>query len=357
MSDDYRQNTTTTGRVAVGGTATGEIEQGNDWDWFAVELLAGQTYVIDLEGADSDGGTLDSTVLRGLYDSEGVRIAGTQTNDGGEGDDARLEFTATESGTHYVAARGHGRSTGTYTVRVTASDTDHAPVGAHDLGDITDLGGPRFSTASLDGAGDRIDYFRFTLSEAKKVGLGLRQQDADADLFLEDADGNVLSSSAEGGTSNERIQQTLLAGTYYVRVEAQEVGDNDFKLRYGVSAADPDAVAALEARTDGDADGPPAFGRQSYTFSLAENAAGDPLPLSLGAVQATDPEGETVSYSIAAGNDAGLFAIDSATGALSYQGTGEDYESGTTSYALTVRASDGGLYSRRCRDRERHRRG
>ena len=122
--------------------------------------------------------------------------------------------------------------------------------------------------------------------------------------------------------SNERIQQTLLAGTYYVRVEAQEAGGNDFKLRYGVSAADPDAVAALEARTDGETDEPPAFGRQSYTFSLTENAAGDPLPLSLGAVQATDPEGETVSYSIAAGNDAGLFAIDSETGALSYQGTG-----------------------------------
>ena len=345
MSDDYRQNTTTTGRVAVGGTATGEIEQGNDWDWFAVELLAGQTYVIDLEGADSDGGTLDSTVLRGLYDSEGVRIAGTQTNDGGEGDDARLEFTATESGTHYVAARGHGRSTGTYTVRVTASDTDHARGGAHDLGDITDLGGPRFPTASLDGAGDRIDYFRFTLSEAKKVGLGLRQQDADADLFLEDADGNVLSSSAEGGTSNERIQQTLLAGTYYVRVEAQEAGDNDFKLRYGVSAADPDAVAVLEAQTEGETDGPPAFGRQSYTFSLAENADGSTDRVSLGEVSATDPEGGTVSYNIAAGNDAGLFAIDSATGALSYQGTGEDYESGTTSYALTVRASDGGLHA------------
>ena len=36
----------------------------------------------------------------------------------------------------------------------------------------------------------------------------------------------------------------------------------------------------------------------------------------------------------------------SATGALYYIGPGEDYEAGTTSYALTVRASDGSLHSR-----------
>ena len=81
------------------------------------------------------------------------------------------------------------------------------------------LSGPRFPNASLDGDGDRVDYFRFTLTEAKEVGLGLRQQDADADLFLEDAEGNVLHSSTVDGTANEAINETLLAGTYYVRVE------------------------------------------------------------------------------------------------------------------------------------------
>ena len=48
MSDDCRQDTSTTGYVAVGGTATGEIETSGDRDWFAVDLLAGHTCVIDL---------------------------------------------------------------------------------------------------------------------------------------------------------------------------------------------------------------------------------------------------------------------------------------------------------------------
>ena len=344
MPDDYSSTTQTAGTVAVGGSATGEIETSKDFDWFAVDLVAGHTYVIDLEGADSGGGALQDPVLRGLYDADGNRIAGARDNDGGTGRDARLTFTATTTGTYYIEARGHSDQTGDYTVRVTEwVDTDAERGGATDLGDITELAGPQFPAASLDGSSDSVDYWRFTLSEARRVGLGLRQQDADADLFLEDAEGNVLYSSTADGTANEWISQTLLAGTYFVRVEAQEEGANEFKLRYGVSAANPDEVAALEQQQG--TDEAPAFAEGSYAFSLAENADGGTTSVALGTVSATDPEDGTITYSIEAGDSGGLFAIDSETGALSYHGAGEDYESGTTSYELTVRASDGGLHS------------
>ena len=349
MPDDYLSTTQTTGTVEVGGSATGEIETSKDFDWFAVDLVAGHTYVIDLEGTDSGGGALQDPVLRGLYDADGNRIAGARDNDGGTGRDARLTFTATTTGTHYIEARGHSNQTGDYTVRVTEwVDTDAERGGAADLGDIAGLVGPQFPAASLDGSSDSVDYWRFTLSEARRVGLGLRQQDANADLFLEDAEGNVLYSGTEDGTANEWISQTLLAGTYFVRVEAQEEGANEFKLRYGVGAANPDVVAALEQQQQQQQQGTdeaPAFVSGSYGFSLAENADGGTASVALGMVSATDPEDSTITYSIEAGNPGGLFAIDSETGALSYQGAGEDYESGTTSYELTVRASDGGLHT------------
>ena len=89
----------------------------------------------------------------------------------------------------------------------------------------------------------------------------------------------------------------------------------------------------------------PVFAEASYGFDLAENADGSTAAVALGTVSATDPENSTVTHSIEGGNSDGLFEIDSGTGALSYQGTGEDYESGTTSYDLTVRASDGNLHS------------
>ena len=53
---DIAADTTTTAAVAVGGSATGEIETADDKDWFEVELEAGRTYQFDLQGAPSDNG-------------------------------------------------------------------------------------------------------------------------------------------------------------------------------------------------------------------------------------------------------------------------------------------------------------
>ena len=77
VADDFKGTTQTTGRVAVGGSATGEIEFEYDRDWFAVELDAGRHYQIDLEGSDTGAGTQFDPYLRGIHDADGVRIAGT----------------------------------------------------------------------------------------------------------------------------------------------------------------------------------------------------------------------------------------------------------------------------------------
>ena len=61
----------------------------------------------------------------------------------------------------------------------------------------------------------------------------------------------------------------------------------------------------------------------------------------LGTVSATDPEDARLTYGIEEGNAAGLFEIDSGSGELFYVGAGEDFESGTSGYDLTVRANDG----------------
>ena len=60
---DFPPDTNTTGRVAVGGYVTGEIDSGGDVDGFRVDLEEGVTYVIDLEGADTGRGTLSNPRL------------------------------------------------------------------------------------------------------------------------------------------------------------------------------------------------------------------------------------------------------------------------------------------------------
>ena len=370
MPDDHAASIRTDGSVAVGGSAAGDIETARDRDWFAVELVAGRTYVFDLEGSPTGAGTLSDTYLRGIHDANGNRLSGTTNDDGGTGTNSRLTFTATESGTHYVATEAYGSGTGTYELSVRDTDPDTIPepdttpvaqtppqtqapadadavrTGATDLGDITGLAGPAFPTGRLDDGADAVDYFRFTLTEAKGVHFGLRQQETDADLFLESEDGTVIVSMTTAGTANEELPRTLLAGTYFVRIEAQEAGASTYVFRYGVTAADPEAVRELKRLLqEGNAGQVPAFGQQDYVLALAENADGSTGRVSLGTVSATDPEGVALAYSLVDGNDAGLFGIDAASGNLFYAGPGEDFESGSTPFELTVRASDGTLFA------------
>ena len=121
VSDDFASTTATTGTVTVGGSATGEIEFSSDQDWFAVTLEAGTTCRINLMGSMSEDGTLRDPYLRGIFNADGELISGTLGNDGGWTKNSRVTFTATEDGTHYVAAGSYdpfSDGTGTYTLEV-----------------------------------------------------------------------------------------------------------------------------------------------------------------------------------------------------------------------------------------------
>ena len=77
---------------------------------------------------------------------------------------------------------------------------------------------------------------------------------------------------------------------------------------------------------------PPAFAQDTYTFSVAEDAA---QFASVGTVSATDPEGGAVAYRITSGA-AGKFDIDANEGIIVVR-AGLDYET-TPTYTLTVEA-------------------
>ncbi|QYJ77938.1 tandem-95 repeat protein [Shewanella acanthi] len=74
------------------------------------------------------------------------------------------------------------------------------------------------------------------------------------------------------------------------------------------------------------------------TIEVAENTA---TPLSLVTVVSGDNNGDSVTYSITAGNSAGKFSINPTTGEITLIGT-LDYET-VNSYSLTVQVSDGSL--------------
>ena len=104
--------------MTVGGSVTGGIDYWDDRDWFAVTLEAGTTYRIDLKGSPTGDGTLSDPYLRGVHDANGAFIDGTMDDDGGTGLNSRVDFTAQDDGTHYVAAGAWSDLVGTYTLSV-----------------------------------------------------------------------------------------------------------------------------------------------------------------------------------------------------------------------------------------------
>ena len=87
----------------------------------------------------------------------------------------------------------------------------------------------------------------------------------------------------------------------------------------------------------------PAFVDASYEFTIDGDdlPAVDPLngSFAVGSVSANDPDGDTLTYSIEAGDATDEFSIDG-TGAITFAGSQGDYPNDPDTVTLTVRATD-----------------
>ena len=112
VPDDFTGSPATSGRVAVGGSATGgRIDAPSDVDMFAVAVTAGQQYTFELWSAASGG--LDDPYLA-LIDASGNLLA--SDDDTGVDLESLLTWTATASTTLYLAAMDFELGTGGYLV-------------------------------------------------------------------------------------------------------------------------------------------------------------------------------------------------------------------------------------------------
>lgn len=130
MADTIPGDTTTTATITVGGgTVTNTLETGADHDWFRIDLTAGQTITINLNGT---GDVPPDTYLQ-FRDSAGAVLA--FDDDGGPGYNSALQFTATATGSYYIDVGSFADSeSGTYQLSVVGS----APLPAYNNGQIAD---------------------------------------------------------------------------------------------------------------------------------------------------------------------------------------------------------------------------
>ena len=312
---DLPNDRTTTGMVLVDeGAVTGNIEMWWDLDWFAVELVAGRTYQIDFRGQPTGDGTLVDPFLYGVFDGDGRLIPGTTIPDGGTSHNSRLVFTAPREGTYYIATSGNG--------------TYPSGTGTYEL-EVRDVRAPVFAEAG----------YRFALSENAEGSVNRQSLGT---VTATDPDGGTVRYRLVGGDESRRFAIDPDTGeVFYVGLGEDyesRVTSHELTIRASDGAYSTEATVTVTVTDVAEA---PAFEEERYAFALSENAEGSVNRLSLGAVAATDPDGDAVRYSLSSGNDSELFAIDETSGELYYVGLGEDYESGVTSHELTVRASDG----------------
>ena len=84
---------------------------------------------------------------------------------------------------------------------------------------------------------------------------------------------------------------------------------------------------------------PPVFESSEYALELRENVDGSRRPVDLGAVTASDPDGDELIYDMTSG-DGSRFKAAGRDGVVRYAGPGEDFESEPNRYELAVRARD-----------------
>lgn len=253
LTDEYSTSILDSGRVTVGASSTGDIGQSRDRDWFAVELVGGKVYRIDLEGASTGQGTLSDPHLRGIYfDRE--HVPGTDDDDGGEGLNSRLDFAAPESGTYYIVAGAYSSRTGSYRLSVHEVADDHPAAVA--TGAVVEAGGSH--SGMVDYAGD-ADWFAVTLVAGGHYRIDLEGtstgQGSLEDPYLHgiyDADGNPVEGTGENDDGGEGYNARLEfiapeTATYYVAAGAHAMHTGSYLLSVDEVADDYPASTSTGA--------------------------------------------------------------------------------------------------------------
>jgi hypothetical protein len=295
MADDYSSTIFTTGKLSVGGSASGEFETTYDTDWFKISLKAGATYIFTLSGsATGDGSlsTLQSSSLS-LYDSKGsYPIGSLYSYSSSTG--VILQFTAQTAGDYFVSAYGSA-SSGTYTLRAATPAADDYSNNANTTGRLQE---GIATSAVFEQAGD-VDWFKFRAEKGQIIvfdagGLAGGQYNAGRTVY--DASGVAVAYVTDAPFIASK------SGDYYLAVSAgsrigaytqtMQVVTDDYaadSTSTGRVYSGSQAYGTIDYYGDSDRFQMNMEAGQVYTLTLRVPGATSPSPLSM---WVTDPSGD-----------------------------------------------------------------
>ena len=209
-NNDHGNSFSTATPVALSSSTSGEIDPGDDADYFRFEVSCRIPVVLESTGSLNTGGI--------LFDARGNRIDG----DGASSPNFRIERTLDE-GTYYIQVQSFGVETGSYTLHLRRGEgiENDGSGGFDDHGDThataTRVTLPSTTYGRLDPEDD-TDYFRFEVPASGTVVVQTIGAAGRRTLF--DARGCIIVQEDDGGL----IERELDEGTHYLRVVGLDYG-------------------------------------------------------------------------------------------------------------------------------------
>lgn len=218
---------------ADGDYREGALSPAGDKDWYRIALTEGQGMRISVTSAEGSDGLGDPYVV--LYGPDGAQVA--VDDDGGEGLNSWLEYSAPTAGSYYLEVRGfvEESAAGRYAIQITGGEIGASAETAEYLGNI---GEGRSSTISP--AGD-VDWFGVTLIEGRPYRFNLESADGALDplITLYDESGVQVATDDDGGTGTNSYLTyvSTTGGMFYVAASAF---NNDGTGAYNLRISDTD---------------------------------------------------------------------------------------------------------------------
>lgn len=227
-------------RISVGRSANGRLggssaedDDGKRYGAYTFTASAGERVKIDLESDDFDSFLRVGRIVNGAF----IQLA--YNDDGGDGLNARLVFTAPQAGEYLIRATSYsGSADGQY--RLSLEQGPPAPT-ASPIAVGDDTRGRLNSDSATSDSGAKADLYRFSGRAGQRLAITMKADGFDTFLELFDANRNSLGTDDDSaGDLNSRLTYTLTEdGDYLIEARAFSSGEGPYTLKIEEIAPPP----------------------------------------------------------------------------------------------------------------------
>ena len=321
VNEDDHANSTETATILTSLGQTGQINTGDDVDYFRIQPGFAVTLNIFTTGSLNTIGT--------LLDSSGNFL--DVNDDLGNA----LNFIITThlaAGTYYLAVESFANLTGSYTLRA-EQRSDFTDDHGDTIAMTTDIELNTSESGTIN-VNFEPDYFKLVLNNPTDVSIFTTETDGRNMVgTLIDNVGNVLGTYGTSG-GNFLINRFLTSGTYYIRVSISDTSDalriGDYVLNVYDNVLQP---IGLEVK------GPTELNLVRFTSTMIGVTVDVAADLTVKAEGAVSLEGTQSEYSLTGGAEATQIPIEAVSigdGTVTFTVSGERKETATEVVTVTV---------------------